>query len=164
MMGGVSRETCWASYKYGIKKFWYIFTSCWIFLYELYYDARIHEHKVYELQCKVQCLLTVDRLARMVLPHSVIQSQQAAVFELVEVLLEPESEFVYWANKFDPWLFFLSFSLPLSLPPPPPPPTPCFSGILFIDPSSVLSIVIRYIQYLLDLCDSLKVSRLWEVV
>ena len=35
MMEGVSPETCWASYKYGMIKFWYIFTSCWIFLYEL---------------------------------------------------------------------------------------------------------------------------------
>ena len=34
MMGGVSPETCWASYKYGIIKFWYIVASCWIFLYE----------------------------------------------------------------------------------------------------------------------------------
>jgi len=45
MMGGVSPETCWASYKYGIIKFWYIVGSCWIFIYELYYDARIHEHQ-----------------------------------------------------------------------------------------------------------------------
>jgi hypothetical protein len=43
MMGGVSPETCWASYKYGIIKFRYIVASCWIFLYELYYNARIHE-------------------------------------------------------------------------------------------------------------------------
>ena len=35
------------SYKYGIIKFWYIVTSCWIFLYEMYYDARIQEHQVY---------------------------------------------------------------------------------------------------------------------
>ena len=47
-MGGVSPETCWASYKYGIMKFWYIVASCWIFLYELYYDARIHErHEIF---------------------------------------------------------------------------------------------------------------------
>jgi len=45
MMGGVLPETCWASYKYGIIKFWYIVESCWIFLYELYYDARIHERQ-----------------------------------------------------------------------------------------------------------------------
>jgi hypothetical protein len=31
IMGGVSPQTCWASYKYGIIKFWYIFASCWIF-------------------------------------------------------------------------------------------------------------------------------------
>jgi hypothetical protein len=30
MMGGVSPETCWASYKYEIK-FWYTVVSCWIF-------------------------------------------------------------------------------------------------------------------------------------
>jgi len=33
MMGRVSPETCWASYKYGITNFWYIVASCWIFLY-----------------------------------------------------------------------------------------------------------------------------------
>jgi len=42
MMGGMSPETCWALYKYGIIKFWYTVASCWIFLCELYYDARIH--------------------------------------------------------------------------------------------------------------------------
>jgi len=42
----VSPETCWASYKYGIITFWYIVASCWIFLCELYYDARIHERQV----------------------------------------------------------------------------------------------------------------------
>jgi len=46
MMGGVSPETCWASDKYGIIKFWHTVASCWIFLYESYYDARIHEHQV----------------------------------------------------------------------------------------------------------------------
>jgi len=35
MTGGVSPETCWASYKCGIIKFGYIVASCWIFLYEL---------------------------------------------------------------------------------------------------------------------------------
>jgi len=39
MMGGVSRETYWASYKYGIIKFRYIVASCWIFLYEFYRKA-----------------------------------------------------------------------------------------------------------------------------
>ena len=49
MTDGVSPETCWASYKYGIIKFWYIVAFCWIFLYELYYDARIHEHQVFHV-------------------------------------------------------------------------------------------------------------------
>jgi len=34
MMGCVSPETCWALYKYGIIKFWYIVASCRVFLYE----------------------------------------------------------------------------------------------------------------------------------
>jgi len=37
MMGGVSPETCWASFKYEIIKFWYIVASCLNFFYELYY-------------------------------------------------------------------------------------------------------------------------------
>jgi hypothetical protein len=45
MMGDVSPETCWASYKCKIIKFWYIVASCWIFLYKLYYDARTHKHQ-----------------------------------------------------------------------------------------------------------------------
>ena len=38
MMGGVSPETCWASYKYGKIKFWYSVATCWIFFmnYELW--------------------------------------------------------------------------------------------------------------------------------
>jgi hypothetical protein len=35
-----------ASYKYGIIKFRYIVASCWVFLYELYYDTRIHKRQV----------------------------------------------------------------------------------------------------------------------
>ena len=31
MMGVVSPETCWASFKYGIIKLWYTVASCWIF-------------------------------------------------------------------------------------------------------------------------------------
>jgi len=34
IMGGISFETCWASCKYVIIIFWYIFASCWIFHYE----------------------------------------------------------------------------------------------------------------------------------
>jgi hypothetical protein len=40
MMGGVSPETCWASYKYWMIKFQYIVASCWIFLHEFrIYDS-----------------------------------------------------------------------------------------------------------------------------
>jgi len=41
MMGGVSPETRWSSYKYGIIKFWYIVASCWIFLCELHRNFAI---------------------------------------------------------------------------------------------------------------------------
>jgi hypothetical protein len=67
MMGGVSPETCWASYKYGIIKFWYIVASCWIFLYEFYYDARIHE-----LQVRIINVLATDMM-------STVYSRQWAV-------------------------------------------------------------------------------------
>jgi len=47
MMGGVSPETCWASSKIRIKK---ILIHCCIllgsWLWELWYDAQIHEHQV----------------------------------------------------------------------------------------------------------------------
>ena len=56
MMGGVSPETCWALYKYGIIK---ILMHCCIlldffFLYELYYDARIREHQVHKVELQVK--------------------------------------------------------------------------------------------------------------
>jgi len=46
MMSGVSLETCWAINKHWNNKFWYTVASCWLFLYELYYDVRNHEHQV----------------------------------------------------------------------------------------------------------------------
>jgi len=46
MMDGVSPETCWAVKKHWNNKFYYTVASCWFFLWDLYYDARIHEHQV----------------------------------------------------------------------------------------------------------------------
>ena len=48
MMGGVSLETCWAIKKHWNNKFYYTFASCWFFLCDLYYDARIHDHQVHK--------------------------------------------------------------------------------------------------------------------
>jgi hypothetical protein len=45
MMGGVSPETCWAIKKHWNNKFYHRIASCWFFLRDLYYDARIHEHQ-----------------------------------------------------------------------------------------------------------------------
>jgi hypothetical protein len=56
MMRGVSLETCWAIDKHWNNKFYYTVTSCWLFLYDLYYDARIHEHQVYQTST---CLVDV---------------------------------------------------------------------------------------------------------
>ena len=46
MMGGVPPETCWAIKKHWNNKFYYTVAACWFFLWDLYYDARIHEHQV----------------------------------------------------------------------------------------------------------------------
>jgi len=46
MMSGVSLETCWAIKKHSNDKVYYTVSSCWLFLYDLYYDARFHEHLV----------------------------------------------------------------------------------------------------------------------
>jgi hypothetical protein len=44
MRGGVSPETCWASYKYGIIKFWYIVSSFWIFLFS---QSIVYQRDIY---------------------------------------------------------------------------------------------------------------------
>jgi len=55
MMGGVSPETCWASYKYEIK-FWYTVASCWIFFvnYTMMHGSTNIKH-TYNRSC-IQCL------------------------------------------------------------------------------------------------------------
>jgi len=45
MMGGVSPQTCWAIKKHWNNKLHYTVSTCWFFLWDLYYDARIHEHQ-----------------------------------------------------------------------------------------------------------------------
>jgi len=47
MVGGVSPETFWAIKKHWNNKFYYTVASCWFSLWVLYYDARIHEHQVW---------------------------------------------------------------------------------------------------------------------
>ena len=49
MMGCVSPETCWAIKKHWNNKLYYTVASCWFFLWDLYYDARIDKHQ--ELLC-----------------------------------------------------------------------------------------------------------------
>jgi hypothetical protein len=61
MMGGVSSEMCWAIKKHWNNKFYYTVASCWFFLWDLYYGARIYVHQVYcsALQySKLQTILT----------------------------------------------------------------------------------------------------------
>jgi hypothetical protein len=54
MMSGVSLETCWAIRKQRNDKFYYTVASCWLFLYDLYYEARIHEHQGYRPWCSLR--------------------------------------------------------------------------------------------------------------
>jgi hypothetical protein len=45
--------------KYGIIKFWYIVASCWIFLYEFYYDAPI---QIWNNKILIHCCILLDFL------------------------------------------------------------------------------------------------------
>ena len=42
-------ETCWTVTKHWNNKFYYMAASCWFFLWDLYYDTRIHEHQESEI-------------------------------------------------------------------------------------------------------------------
>ena len=53
MMGSVSPETCWAIKKHWNNKFYYTVASFWFFLWDLYYDTRIHEHQNQNLISKI---------------------------------------------------------------------------------------------------------------
>jgi hypothetical protein len=59
-MSGVSLETRWAIKKNWNSKFYYTVASCWLFLYDLYYDAQIHVHQVQKFVrsfvCSFVCL------------------------------------------------------------------------------------------------------------
>ena len=67
MMGGVSPETCWASYKYGVIKFWYIVASCWIFLYECW--VLLHGWHLIRLQISLISKLTWGILSTLFVLH-----------------------------------------------------------------------------------------------
>jgi len=74
IMGGVSPETCWASYKYKIIKFWYTVLSCWIFLDEfhmkrlskftksLIYDPGLQPDLQLPIPCELTCLMFLSCL------------------------------------------------------------------------------------------------------
>jgi hypothetical protein len=61
MMGGVSPETCWEIKKQWNNKFYYTVASCWLFLWDLYYNARIHEHK----KCKQSGVFVISHSEHM---------------------------------------------------------------------------------------------------
>jgi len=50
MVSRMSLETCWAIKKHWHNKFYCTVASFWLFLYDLYYDARINEHQVRKLK------------------------------------------------------------------------------------------------------------------
>jgi hypothetical protein len=43
----IQYDTCWAIKKHWNNKFYYTVTSCWFFPWDLYYNARIHEHQTF---------------------------------------------------------------------------------------------------------------------
>jgi len=55
------------------NKFWYTVASCWLFLYKLYYDARIHEHQVYKLS-KFSCEVQIFYFGYLPSGHSIFMS------------------------------------------------------------------------------------------
>jgi hypothetical protein len=73
MMGGVSPETCWAIKKHWNNKFYYTVASCWFLLWDLYYDARIHEHQdinsftyLIQLKCENVCLIIRNTISLLI--------------------------------------------------------------------------------------------------
>ena len=81
-MGGVSPETCWASYKYEIK----ILIHCCIlldFLCELYYDARIHEHQVSRFNFLHQCMPSVAQPERL----AILRNTKLDIHQRIRLLL-----------------------------------------------------------------------------
>ena len=70
MMGGVSPETSWASYKNGIIKILIHFCILLDFLYELYYDARIHKHRINKTLCNSFCTETTPYLYLSILANT----------------------------------------------------------------------------------------------
>jgi hypothetical protein len=84
MMGGVSPETCWASYKYEIK-FWYTVASCWIFYIssQIYFYSKPWDLLILFLllQSALQPLVGFDKLYDFV--------SQSSIF----TLLSPVSHF-----------------------------------------------------------------------
>jgi hypothetical protein len=73
MMSGLSPETCWAIKKHWNNKFHYTVASCWLFLYDSYHDARIHEHQTLHLsvgKCKKVTSIHCLTYFTVVLGHS----------------------------------------------------------------------------------------------
>ena len=79
MMGGVSPETCWTIKKHWNNKFYCTVASFWFFLWDLCYDARIHDtsnlvnificsHLIKNLIC---CLLYKDNTKNEILTSTV---------------------------------------------------------------------------------------------
>jgi hypothetical protein len=63
MMGGVYPETRGAIKKHWNNKFYYTVASCWFFLRDIYYDARLHECQILSSYSSISfalVLLTID--------------------------------------------------------------------------------------------------------
>jgi len=67
MMGAVSPETCWAIKKHRNNKFYYKVPSCWFFLWDLYYDTRIHEHHIGKICCNILSPICFGRFVTIIM-------------------------------------------------------------------------------------------------
>jgi hypothetical protein len=95
--GGVSPETCRASYKYGIIKFWYIVASWWIFLYELYGHI-----------CKTYFIHNFSK------QFTWLQKTVFVAFYLNETIFGTVSQWPYWTVNYDYVIIYLITAIGLT--------------------------------------------------
>ena len=85
MMSGVSHETCWAIKKHKNNKFYYTAASCWFFLWDLCYDARIHEHQTFKVLLKINCLMRFCELTAVYLSYETLKCILFTKFSVFDV-------------------------------------------------------------------------------
>ena len=96
LVGGVSPETCWAVKKHWNNKFYCMVASCWFFLQDLCYYARIHEHHVSDKTLKnCENLVAVEHwdhlgmwqcVSGWIIPADISRDHSAIIFRVKRLL------------------------------------------------------------------------------